>query len=57
MDEPDPVVVRFAPLLDVSDLSIDELRGAPALARVVARLLSDLDDPHGVVSAFGSYID
>lgn len=50
------MVVRFAPLLDVSDLSIDELRGSPALARVVARLLSDLDDPNGVVSAFGSYI-
>lgn len=48
----------FAPLLDVSNLSIGELRATadPALDRALQRLLASLDDPNGVISAFGSFI-
>lgn len=47
---------EFPPLLDVSTLSIKELRANPILERALARILKDLDDPDGVISAFGSFI-
>lgn len=49
---------EFPPLLDVSQMSIAELRGAsnPLLDRCLDRLLKSLDDPNGVISAFGSFI-
>lgn len=49
---------EFPPLLDVSQASIAELRAAdsPALDRALQRLLAGLNDPHGVISAFGSFI-
>jgi hypothetical protein len=48
----------WAPLIDVSGVSIAELRGGgnPLLDRCLDRLLKSLDDPNGVISAFGSYI-
>lgn len=53
--EPDPV--EFAPLLNVSDdVPLSALREMPVLRPVIDRLLADLSDPNGVISAFGSYI-
>lgn len=53
MESPD---IEFAPLLDVTGESLDQLRGNPILDRCLDRLLKSLDDPNGVISAFGSYI-
>lgn len=52
MEQPE----EFAPLLDVTALPIGELPGNPILARCLTRILAGLDDPHGVISAFGSYV-
>jgi FXSXX-COOH protein len=49
---------RWAPLIDVSDMSIADLLAAgqdSTLARSVARLVESLDDPNGVISAFSSF--
>lgn len=55
VDEPE-----FPPLLDVASLTIAELREMakdnPALDRALERILESLDDPNGVISAFGSFI-
>jgi hypothetical protein len=41
----------------VTGVSIAELRGGnPLLDRCLDRLLKSLDDPNGVISAFGSYV-
>jgi hypothetical protein len=53
VEEPEP----FAPLLDVTALPIGELSGNPILARCLVRILAGLDDPHGVISAFGSAVE
>lgn len=46
------------PLLDVSGIPVKDLLDSdnPALARSVQRLLDNLADPNGVISAFGSYV-
>lgn len=49
----------WAPLADMSEDSITELMEAakekPALSRSLARLLRDLNDPNGVISAFSAF--
>lgn len=52
----EPVEVEFAPLLDVTVAPFAELRGNPILDRCLDRLLKSLDDPNGVISAFGSFV-
>ena len=49
---------RWAPLIDVSSRSISALRprGDTMLAQSLDRLIKSLDDPNGVISAFGSFI-
>jgi hypothetical protein len=49
---------QFAPLVDVSQVAIGDLIGSgdTALNRCVQRLISSLDDPNGVISAFGSFV-
>jgi FXSXX-COOH protein len=48
----------WAPLVDVSRMPIAELHGAgdTVLGRTLERLIRSLDDPDGVISAFGSFI-
>lgn len=49
---------QWAPLVDVSDRRLTDLLASEddtALARAVRRLVRSLDDPDGVISAFGSY--
>jgi FXSXX-COOH protein len=48
----------WAPLIDVSQLPLSVLhRGDDTvLARSLERLIQSLDDPNGVISAFGSFI-
>lgn len=49
--------MEFAPLLNVSDdVPLSALREMPVLRPVIDRLLADLGDPNGVISAFGSYV-
>jgi FXSXX-COOH protein len=47
----------WAPLIDVTDRSMVELLAddSTALAQCVDRLLQDLNDPDGVISAFNNY--
>lgn len=52
----DPLEAEFPALLDVTAVPIAELAGNPVLIRCLDRLLKSLDDPNGVISAFGSYI-
>jgi FXSXX-COOH protein len=50
---------QWAPLIDVSDTAITDLLaqgGDTALARSMRRLVDDLDDPNGVISAFSSFV-
>lgn len=49
---------EFPPLLDVAAVPVSELMGHanPALTRSLERLVRSLDDPNGVISAFGSFI-
>lgn len=44
--------------MDVFGVPLGELRGAgnPLLDRSLDRLISSLDDPNGVISAFSSFI-
>lgn len=46
-----------APLVDVSDLAVDDLMSStdPNLLACVQRLVSELDDPNGIISAFQSF--
>ena len=48
----------WAPLVDVSRTPIGELRRGDdtVLDRALDRLIQSLDDPNGVISAFGSFI-
>jgi len=48
----------WAPLIDVSRTPIGALRRGDdtVLDRSLDRLIKSLDDPHGVISAFGSFI-
>jgi FXSXX-COOH protein len=48
----------WAPLVDVSGTPLTRLRrgDATVLDRSLDRLIRSLDDPHGVISAFGSFI-
>ncbi len=50
-------MIDQAPLLDVTEVSFDVLLadGSPNLAACVERILIDLDDPDGVISAFQSF--
>lgn len=45
-------------LIDVSDLPITDLVNTvdPALARSLQRILDDVADPNGVLSAFSSFV-
>jgi FXSXX-COOH protein len=50
---------EFPPLPDLSGVSIAELRelaGDGVFERALKRVLAELDDPNGVISAFGSYV-
>jgi hypothetical protein len=47
-----------APLVDASEISLEELADPdanPALDRSLRRLLTSLDDPNGIISAFNSF--
>lgn len=47
-------------LIDVASVSLIELvnaHGDSPVARSIARLRRDLDDPNGVLSAFSSFLD
>ena len=48
----------WAPLVDVSGMPIADLQraGDTVLGRCIERLIRSLDDPNGVISAFGSFI-
>jgi hypothetical protein len=48
---------RWAPLIDASQLSFDELLASDnsALALCVQRLVRGLDDPDGIISAFQNF--
>jgi len=54
---PTSVDQDWAPLIDVTDASLRDLfaNADSNLARCVQRLVTSLDDPNGVISAFGSY--
>lgn len=52
----EPVEVEFAPLLDVTLVPVAGLRANPVLDRCLDRLLRSIDDPNGVISAFGSFV-
>lgn len=48
----------WAPLVDLSGMSIPDLLAAggdSTLSRSLERILRDLDDPNGVISAFSSF--
>lgn len=48
----------WAPLADTAGMTIPELLAASdnaALTRSLQRLLNDLDDPNGVISAFTAF--
>jgi hypothetical protein len=50
--------VDDVPLIDVSQVSFDEILNAPdgsALAACVQRLVDSLDDPDGIISAFQNF--
>jgi hypothetical protein len=49
---------RWAPLTDVSGRPLSALHPSAdtQLARSLERLIRSLDDPNGVISAFGSFI-
>jgi FXSXX-COOH protein len=50
---------QWEPLIDVSNTPIADLLtqgGDTALTRSVRRLVRDLDDPNGVISAFNSFV-
>lgn len=49
---------QWAPLAEVSGLPISDLAGSadPALALSMRRLVTSLDDPDGVISAFSSFV-
>lgn len=53
--------VDQAPLIDLSNIQLMDLikevnaRTNEPIQRAVARILHDLQDPNGVISAFGSY--
>lgn len=53
-----PDAETWAPLVEVSHLPIAALASGadPALARSMQRLVSSLDDPNGVISAFSSFV-
>jgi FXSXX-COOH protein len=57
MDITEPGNGAWAPLIDVSDISIADLyqSGDAVLARSVNRLVESLDDPNGIISAFQSF--
>lgn len=46
-----------APLYDVSNIPFEELlaSGDPNLALTIQRLVTSLDDPNGIISAFQSF--
>jgi hypothetical protein len=47
----------WVPLIDVTDASLRHLLADADsnIARCINRLVTSLDDPHGVISAFGSF--
>lgn len=51
----------FAPLVDMSNERLTAILAAgtsdTALARSVKRLMAQLDDPNGVISAFSSFVE
>jgi FXSXX-COOH protein len=56
---PDPRA-DWAPLVDMSDVQLRGLTAdgsESALARSVQRLMRQLDDPNGVISAFSSFVE
>jgi FXSXX-COOH protein len=51
------VAAVFPPLVDVSAVPLDQLRGGDTvLGRALERLVESVDDPDGVISAFGSCV-
>lgn len=46
-------------LLDVTDIPMAELvtSASPVLGRCIDRLVTCLDDPDGIISAFQSYVE
>jgi hypothetical protein len=48
----------FAPVIDVSRWSLAELRQCdqPEMQRSLRQVIRSLDDPHGVISAFQSFV-
>lgn len=50
--------MEHEPLIDVSQIPVENLMNSsnPALTRAVDQLLKDIDDPNGVLSAFGSFV-
>jgi hypothetical protein len=51
---------RAAELIDVANVSLIDLvnaHGDSPVARSIARLRRNLDDPEGVLSAFSSFLD
>lgn len=54
-----PEVIEFEPLPDVSETTLLAMLagvGGPQLQRSTQRLVSSLDDPNGVISAFSSFL-
>jgi len=52
------VETNWAPLIDASDMELRALMEAqdqPNVKAVLERLLTSLDDPNGVISAFQSF--
>jgi FXSXX-COOH protein len=51
------VAAVFPPLADVTATPLHELRGGDTvLGRALERLVESVDDPDGVISAFGSFV-
>jgi hypothetical protein len=52
---------QWAPLVDVGDMSIEQIMAAiepgTPIKAALDRVLKDLNDPDGVISAFQSHID
>jgi FXSXX-COOH protein len=49
----------WTPLIDVTTIPLTQLIGArdSVLSRSILRLVESLEDPHGVLSAFDSFVD
>jgi hypothetical protein len=59
MNPRDATEGHWAPLVDVSDVKLVDMLAADEnspISRAARRVVESLDDPAGVISAFGSYV-